>query len=87
LLWLRFTPAVAILAAWAVVFAVSRIVSLASLSAAVATPVSFYFSGHLLPVVIAAVCLFILTFIAHRDNIKRLAKKEEKKIKLEGRIK
>ena len=84
LLWLRLIPVFAVLAVWSVVFAATRIVSLASLTASVATPVSFYFSGHLLPVVIAAVCLLILNFIAHRDNIKRLVRKEEKKLNGKG---
>jgi acyl phosphate:glycerol-3-phosphate acyltransferase len=84
LIWLRLIPVLAVLVTWSIVFAASRIVSLASLSAAFVTPVSFYFSGHLMPVVIAAICLFILTFITHRDNIKRLARKEEKKLKVKG---
>jgi acyl phosphate:glycerol-3-phosphate acyltransferase len=84
LLLLRLVPVFAVLAAWSIVFAATRIVSLASLIAAFVVPFSFYFSGHLLPVVIAAVCLFVLTVIAHRDNIKRLARKEEKKIKGKG---
>jgi len=83
-LWLRLLPIFLILFTWAIVFAASRIVSLSSLAAAVATPLSFYFSKHPLPIVIAAICLSVLTFIAHRDNIIRLIKKEEKKLKGKG---
>lgn len=83
-LWLRILPIFVILLAWLIVFGISRIVSLASLSAAVATPLSFYFSKHPLPIVLAAICLSVLTFIAHRDNIKRLIRKEEKKLKGKG---
>jgi glycerol-3-phosphate acyltransferase PlsY len=83
-LWLRVTPAIAILAAWLIIFAFSRMVSLASLGAAIATPLAFFFSKYPMPIVIASICLFILTFIAHKDNIKRLIKKEEKKITGKG---
>jgi len=83
-LWIRILPIPAILITWLIAFAASRIVSLSSLVAAIATPLSFYFSKHPLPVVIASVCFFILTFIAHRANIKRLIKREEKKIKSKG---
>ena len=85
-LWLRLLPIFLILFTWAIVFAASRIVSLSSLAAAVATPLSFYFSKHPLPTVIAAICLSVLTFIAHRDNIIRLIKKEEKKLKEEPNL-
>jgi glycerol-3-phosphate acyltransferase PlsY len=50
-----------------------------SLIAAVATPLSFFFSKYPLAIVIAAIFLFILTFIAHRDNIKRLIKRKKLK--------
>jgi acyl phosphate:glycerol-3-phosphate acyltransferase len=83
-LWLRLLPIFLILVTWAIVFAASRIVSLSSLAAAIATPLSFYFSKHPMPIVIAAICLFVLTFIAHRDNIIRLIRKEEKKLKGKG---
>ena len=83
-LWLRILPPFLILFTWLIVFLASRIVSLSSLVAAIATPLSFYFTKYPLPIVIAAICLSILTFIAHRDNIKRLIKGEEKKIKRKG---
>jgi len=81
---LRILPIIIILAVWLIIFIIFRIVSLSSLVAAVATPLSFYFSKYPLTIVIAAIFLFILTFIAHRDNIKRLIKKEEKKLKRKG---
>ena len=83
-LWLRLLPIFIILVTWAIAFAASRIVSVASLSAAIATPLSFYFTRHPIPIVIAAFCFFLLTFIAHRDNIKRLIRKEEKRLKGKG---
>ena len=81
---IRILPMIIILAVWLLIFIIFRIVSLASLIAAVATPLSFYFSKYPLAIVIAAIFLFILTFITHRDNIKRLVKKEEKKLKRKG---
>jgi glycerol-3-phosphate acyltransferase PlsY len=82
--WLRILPAIIILLVWLIIFFTVRIVSLASLSAAVAVPLSFYFTKYPLAIVIAAISLFVLTFIAHRDNIKRLIKREEKKLKGRG---
>jgi acyl phosphate:glycerol-3-phosphate acyltransferase len=81
---IRILPMIIILAVFLLFFIIFRIVSLASLVAAVATPLSFYFSKYPLEIVIAAIFLFILTFVAHRDNIKRLIKKEEKKLKRKG---
>jgi glycerol-3-phosphate acyltransferase PlsY len=83
-LWLRIIPAIAILGTWLVVFAISRIVSLASLLASTVMPLSFYFSKHPMPVVIATICIFAIIFFAHRDNIKRLIRKEEKRLKGRG---
>ncbi|MCL5071415.1 MAG: glycerol-3-phosphate 1-O-acyltransferase PlsY [Actinobacteria bacterium] len=76
---MRILPMIVILAVWLLIFIIFRIVSLSSLVAAVATPLSFYFSKYPLAIIIAATFLSILTFIAHRDNIKRLIKKEEKR--------
>lgn len=81
---IRILPMIIVLSLWLIILIIFRIVSLASLIAAVATPLSFYFSKYPLAIVIAAICIFILTFIAHRDNIKRLIKKEEKKLKRKG---
>ena len=85
-IWLKILPFIIILGTWAVIFAVFRIVSLASLCAAVVTPIAFYFTviGHTWDtwaIVIAAFFLSVLTFITHRENIKRLINKEEKKLK------
>jgi glycerol-3-phosphate acyltransferase PlsY len=82
--WLRILPAIIILAIWMILFFTLKIVSVASLSAAIAVPLSFYFTRYPLVIVIAAILLFVLTFIAHRDNIKRLIKREEKKLKGRG---
>ncbi len=80
-MWVRVLPPVILLVTWAVFFAIFRIVSAASLGAAVINPIAFCLTGYALPIVIAAVCWSVLTFITHRENIKRLIHKEEKKLK------
>jgi len=80
-MWLKILPFIIIFGTWAVIFAVFRIVSLASLITAVAVPIVFYFIGYTWPMVIAAFLLCALTFITHRENIKRLIIKKEKKLK------
>jgi len=82
--WLKILPIFIILIAWAIVFLVFRIVSLASLSAAIATPLAFYFTKYPWSIVIASICWFVLTFVTHRENIRRLIRKEEKKIRRKG---
>ncbi len=79
--WIKILPSIIILGTWAIVFAIFRIVSVASLSGAVVNPIAFYFTGFAWPVVIAAACWSVLTFITHRENIKRLIHKQERKIK------
>jgi len=80
-IWLKILPFIIIFGIWVVIFAVSRIVSLASLITAVVLPILFYFIGYTWPIVIAAFLLCALTFITHRENIKRLINKKEKKLK------
>jgi glycerol-3-phosphate acyltransferase PlsY len=80
-IWLRIIPVFTILAVWGIFFAITRIVSLSSLIAAVATPLSYFFTKYPYVIVIAASVWALLTFITHRDNIKRLIRGEEKKIK------
>jgi glycerol-3-phosphate acyltransferase PlsY len=79
--WIEILPIFIILGTWAIIFSIFRIVSLASLCAAVVNPFAFYFTGYVWPIVIAAFFWSVLTFITHRENIKRLIKKEEKKLK------
>ena len=79
--WMEILPIFIILGTWAIIFSIFRIVSLASLCAAVVNPFAFYFTGYGWAIVIAAILWSVLTFITHRENIKRLIKKEEKKLK------
>ena len=83
-IWLRILPIFIIMGIWGIVFAVSKIVSLGSLIAAIAIPISFYFTGYPWVIVGTTIFLGLLTFISHRKNIKRLIRGEEKKIKGKG---
>ncbi|MDD3776152.1 MAG: glycerol-3-phosphate 1-O-acyltransferase PlsY [Actinomycetota bacterium] len=82
--YLRIGPIFTILLAAAIFFAIFRIVSVCSLAATVATPLSFYFFRFPIFIVITATVWAILALIAHRGNIGRLIRKEEKKIKRKG---
>lgn len=82
--FMRIGPIFTILAAAAIFFLIFRIVSVSSLAAAVATPISFYFFHYPMVIVITAAVWSVLAFITHRGNIKRLINKQEKKIKGRG---
>ena len=82
--WLRILPMFLALGVWILVFVITRIISLGSLVAAAAVPVCFYFTRYPLAIVIAGIVCAILIFITHRENIKRLIRGEEKKIKGKG---
>jgi glycerol-3-phosphate acyltransferase PlsY len=82
--WLRILPIFIIFFTWVIVFLASRIVSLGSLIAAALSGPAFYFTKHTIHAVIVGVFIFALTAIAHRDNIKRLIRKEEKQLKRKG---
>lgn len=79
-IWLRLLPLIIILFVALVVFLIVKIVSVMSLIAAIVTPFAFYFSRYPLPIVISSILWSVIAFIAHRENIKRLIRKEEKKI-------
>lgn len=83
-MWLRVLPMFLALGVWTLVFVITRIVSLGSLVAVVAVPVCFYFTRYPLAVVIAGIFCAILIYITHRENIKRLIRGEEKRIKGKG---
>ena len=83
-IWLRILPIFIILGIWGIVFSVLRIVSLGSLVAAVITPIAFYVTRYPWIIVAAAFLWGLITFLNHWENIKRLFRGEEKKIKGEG---
>lgn len=82
-LGLAWLPAVIAFAVWIVVFATSRYVSVASLSAALALPFAFFFSGVALsdPYFIASIVVALFVFFTHRANIGRLRRGEEHRFK------
>lgn len=57
---------------WLVVFALSRIVSLASIVAALALPVALYAVRSSTTLVVVGACLGVLAIYRHRSNIRRL---------------
>jgi glycerol-3-phosphate acyltransferase PlsY len=78
-LGVAWLPAVVAMAVWTVVFATSRYVSVASLSAAIALPFAFIFTGSALsdPYFVASVIVALFVFFTHRANIGRLRRGEE----------
>jgi glycerol-3-phosphate acyltransferase PlsY len=79
--WLAISPLVILfaLAVFAVVFAISRIVSLASMGAAIALPptvAAFRLPHHYL---LLAILMSALVFFRFRENIQRLSRGEEPK--------
>jgi glycerol-3-phosphate acyltransferase PlsY len=82
-LGVAWLPAIIAFAVWIVVFATSRYVSVASLSAALALPFAFFFSGVPIsdPVFIASIIVALFVFFTHRANIGRLRRGEEHRFK------
>jgi acyl phosphate:glycerol-3-phosphate acyltransferase len=69
------------LAAWMIVFGLSRFVSLASLTAAVVLPVAIVMiSGVRTPVFTLSVAVGLFVFWTHRANIDRLLHGEERRV-------
>lgn len=79
-LFLRITPAIVIVLSVIIIFLITKIVSIGSISAAIISPIFFYICRYDKYVIIAAAIWSILVLVAHRKNIKRLFKGEEKKL-------
>ncbi len=81
---LALVPAIyfVVLAIWVAVLLLGRMVSLASLAAAVALAALVPLTGQPLPYSIAAVLVMALVVYAHRGNIERLAHHREPRITL-----
>ncbi len=81
-LFLYLCPAAAGLglALWAVIFAVTRLVSLASVCAAACIPLFVWFLGYEPPYIYFSVAAAAIVIGKHKDNIGRLLRGEEKKI-------
>ncbi len=69
---------------WIIIFSFFRVISIASLAAALIFPIFVYFFMHPQPGFLWLQCLsFVLTvfmFYTHRANIQRICKREEKKL-------
>jgi len=77
---LRLAPAIIIVSLVLVIFFITRIMSLGSIIAAIITPIMFFIFRYDNFVIIASAIWTAIILIAHRENIKRLFKGEEKKI-------
>jgi acyl phosphate:glycerol-3-phosphate acyltransferase len=77
---LRLAPAIIIVLSVLVIFFITRIMSLGSIVAASINPIMFFIFRYDYFVIIAATIWSVVILIAHRENIKRLFKGEEKKI-------
>lgn len=65
---------------WITVFVFTRIVSMASVISAAAIPIASYCFKYDNAIRFLVIILAVLTIIRHKQNIKRLIKKEEKRI-------
>jgi glycerol-3-phosphate acyltransferase PlsY len=70
------------LAAFAVVVAISRIMSLASMVAAIVLPLAVAILGLPHHYLLLAILMSALALFRHRENIKRLSRGEEPKFQL-----
>jgi len=71
-----------VLLVWLVIFAASRIVSLASLAAAISLPpLLWHLANRRLAFLSFGALITVLVFLAHRKNIKRLLSGQEPKVK------
>ncbi len=77
---LRLLPAVIIVLTVLVIFFSTRVMSIGSITAAIINPILFYVCRYDDYVIIAAAIWSVIVLVAHRENIKRLFKGEEKKI-------
>jgi acyl phosphate:glycerol-3-phosphate acyltransferase len=69
-----------VLGVWIVVFALSRYVSLASITAAIVLPVAVWLLGYSLRLIVAMAALAALAIYKHQSNIKRLMNGTENRI-------
>ncbi len=69
-----------VFAVWAVIVALTRIVSLGSIVAAVLVPITMYFFAEPMPVTVFGLLAAILVVVRHKDNIIRLMQGKELKV-------
>jgi glycerol-3-phosphate acyltransferase PlsY len=73
------------LLAWLIVAVVTRYSSLAAVAAAVVAPIVAWFASHQARPTLVVVILAVLVLIRHADNIGRLLRGEESRIRLSSR--
>ena len=69
-----------VFAVWVVIVAITRIVSLGSIVAAILVPILMYVFGEPLPLTIFGLLAAILVVVRHKDNIIRLIQGRELKV-------
>ncbi len=69
-----------VFAVWAVIVALTRIVSLGSIVAAVLVPITMYFFAEPMPVTVFGLLAALLVVVRHKDNIIRLIQGRELKV-------
>lgn len=69
-----------VFAVWAIIVAITRIVSLGSIVAAILVPITMYAFGEPTPVLIFGLLAAILVVVRHKDNIIRLMQGKELKV-------
>lgn len=77
---LAFKPFLLCLAVFLSITAISRRVSLGSLSAALTYPIFIFFFKGDIEIVYLSVALFLLIVLMHRGNIERLIKGQERRL-------
>jgi len=74
-------PAISSFGIWLFITLITKIVSLASIVASFSLPVFVYLYTKNIPFTCFGIIVFLLILFSHRENIKRLVKGKEKKIK------
>lgn len=69
-----------VFAVWAIIVAITRIVSLGSIVGAALVPILMFFFGEPWPIIIFGLCAALLVIIRHKDNITRLLQGKELKV-------
>lgn len=80
ILFLAPVETVIVFIVWAIIVALTKIVSLGSIIGAVLVPILMVVFGEPLPVIIFGLCAALLVVIRHKDNIVRLLQGKELKV-------